>query len=93
MLADERELIAAELETAQTQARDSLSADQKRLGTTGRRQRGAEKANFVSRSAHSLRPHAVTQASPRVLPLRGNSCGNCDTAIPLQRRSIMSATG
>ena len=28
-----------------------------------------------------------------VFPLRGNSCGNCDTMIPLQRRSIMTAHG
>jgi predicted nucleic acid-binding Zn-ribbon protein len=25
--------------------------------------------------------------------LRGGSCGNCDTAIPLQRRNIMAGTG
>lgn len=26
-------------------------------------------------------------------PLQGGSCGNCDTAIPLQRRNIMTGTG
>jgi predicted nucleic acid-binding Zn-ribbon protein len=26
-------------------------------------------------------------------PLRGGSCGNCDTSIPLQRRNLMSGTG
>ena len=26
-------------------------------------------------------------------PLRGGSCGNCDTAIPLQRRNIMAGSG
>jgi len=26
-------------------------------------------------------------------PLRGGSCGNCDTSIPLQRRNMMSGTG
>jgi predicted nucleic acid-binding Zn-ribbon protein len=26
-------------------------------------------------------------------PLRGGSCGNCDTAIPLQRRNMMSGSG
>jgi predicted nucleic acid-binding Zn-ribbon protein len=25
--------------------------------------------------------------------LRGGSCGNCDTAVPLQRRNLMSASG
>ena len=26
-------------------------------------------------------------------PLRGGSCGNCDTAVPLQRRNLMQASG
>jgi predicted nucleic acid-binding Zn-ribbon protein len=26
-------------------------------------------------------------------PLRGGSCGNCDTAVPLQRRNIMAGSG
>ena len=25
--------------------------------------------------------------------LRGGSCGNCDTAVPLQRRNIMAGSG
>lgn len=28
-----------------------------------------------------------------VFPLRGNSCANCDTVIPLQRRSAMGGSG
>jgi predicted nucleic acid-binding Zn-ribbon protein len=28
-----------------------------------------------------------------VFPLRGNSCANCDTVIPLQRRSAMAGSG
>ena len=31
--------------------------------------------------------------SDAVYPLRGPSCGNCDTAIPLQRRHQMQASG
>ena len=27
-----------------------------------------------------------------VFPLRGQSCGNCDTTIPLQRRSVMTGS-
>jgi uncharacterized protein len=96
MLADERELIASELETAQTTARDSLSADQKQIEkelAAAKRAR-EEKAKLVSRSL--LTRYDRTRSRKRVhafFPLRGNSCGNCDTAIPLQRRSIMSATG
>jgi predicted nucleic acid-binding Zn-ribbon protein len=28
-----------------------------------------------------------------IFPLRGPSCGHCDTSVPLQRRNIMSARG
>jgi len=28
-----------------------------------------------------------------VFPLRGHSCANCDTVIPLQRRSAMLGSG
>ncbi|MEP6493772.1 MAG: hypothetical protein ABJF01_13910 [bacterium] len=95
-LADERELIASELETAQVQARDSLSADQKDIEQqlSAVRQERERKAKMVSRGL--LTRYDRTRSKKRVhafFPLRGNSCGNCDTAIPLQRRSIMSATG
>jgi len=33
------------------------------------------------------------RGSQAVFPLVGPSCGNCDTAIPLQRRNAMAATG
>ena len=36
---------------------------------------------------------AQRRRSDAVFPLRGPSCGNCDTAIPLQRRSEMAARG
>ncbi|HTE47293.1 MAG TPA: hypothetical protein VK636_18730 [Gemmatimonadaceae bacterium] len=95
-LADERELIASELETAQAQARASLSADQTDLEQqlAEARQGREQKAKVVSRAL--LSRYDRTRSKKRVyafFPLRGNSCGNCDTAIPLQRRSIMSATG
>jgi len=28
-----------------------------------------------------------------IYPLHGGSCGHCDTAVPLQRRNMMSGTG
>jgi uncharacterized protein len=28
-----------------------------------------------------------------IFPLRGPSCGNCDTSVPMQRRNVMSARG
>jgi predicted nucleic acid-binding Zn-ribbon protein len=36
---------------------------------------------------------AARRRDRAVFPLRGPSCGNCDTALPLQRRSVMQRTG
>jgi predicted nucleic acid-binding Zn-ribbon protein len=51
-------------------------------------------AQRVSRTLLSkydrIRGRKRTQA---VFPLRGPSCGNCDTAIPMQRRNMMAGTG
>jgi uncharacterized protein len=92
----ERERVASELETAQTTARASLSADQKDLEQrlAAARQDREKKTKFVPRSL--LARYDRVRSKKRVLalfPLRNNSCGNCDTMLPLQRRSVMVNTG
>jgi uncharacterized protein len=95
-MVDERERVASELETAQSQARDSLAADQADLEArlAESRKEHEEKAKKVPRSLLSrydrIRSHKRVHA---VFPLRNNSCGHCDTMLPLQRRSIMVNTG
>jgi predicted nucleic acid-binding Zn-ribbon protein len=95
-IAEERERVVNELETAQSEARNSLAADQKDLEqqlVKARKEReGKSKAvprtllSRYDRIRSRKRVHAV-------FPLRGSSCGHCDTMLPLQRRSIMSGTG
>jgi predicted nucleic acid-binding Zn-ribbon protein len=34
-----------------------------------------------------------TRRAKALYPLRGDSCGNCDTAIPMQRRNLMAVNG
>jgi uncharacterized protein len=95
-MVDERQRVATELETAQVKARDSLAADQsdieQKLGKA-RKERDA-KAVHVPRSLLSrydrIRSRKRVHA---VFPLRNHSCGNCDTMLPLQRRSLMLNTG
>ena len=93
---DERQRTANELETAQVQARDSLSADQKSIEESLAVARATRdvKANKVPRSLLSrydrIRSRKRVHA---VFPLRNNSCGSCDTMLPLQRRSVMLNTG
>lgn len=92
----ERERVASELETAQTTARASLSADQKDLESklAAARQDRENKTKLVPRSL--LAKYDRIRSRKRVhavFPLSNNSCGNCDTMLPLQRRSQMVGTG
>jgi len=92
----EREQTATELELAQKQAHESLAADQtdiERRLDEARRERESQ-SRSVPRSLLSrydrIRSKKRVEA---VFPLRGNSCGNCDTVLPLQRISQMVNTG
>lgn len=92
----ERERVASELETAQAEARASLSSDQEALEKELAEARAIrnEKAKKVPRSM--LARYDRIRSRKRVIALfalRGSSCGNCDTAIPMQRRSVMASTG
>ena len=95
-LVADREHVVAELDAAQAKARESLAADQQDLEThiaEAKRDREA-KASSVPRSL--LAKYERIRSRKRVhaiFPLRGNSCGHCDTLIPMQRRSVMIGTG
>ena len=95
-IVDERARTAQELEQAQSEAHASLAADQSALErqlADARRIRD-DKAKAVPRAL--LTRYERIRSRKRVhavFPLRGHSCGNCDTMIPLQRRSVMSGTG
>ena len=95
-IVDERQRTANELESAQVQARASLSADQKSIEESLSAARATRdvKANKVPRSL--LARYDRIRSRKRVhavFPLRNNSCGSCDTMLPLQRRSVMTNTG
>jgi len=95
-VAEERERIANELDVAQAQARESLAADQAQLEQqlAAARKARDEKARAVPRNL--LQRYDRIRSRKRVhavFPLRGHSCGHCDTMIPLQRRSVMAGTG
>lgn len=91
----ERERTAAELETAQETARASLSADQAKLENDLERARAERltKAQQVPRTLLSQYDRMRSRRRSRVVfPLNGDSCGNCDTMIPMQRRSAMTGS-
>lgn len=95
---DEKERALAALDEQQRAAREALEAD--RASVEGElaaaRARRDGTANGVSRVLLA-RYDRIRQRRKGigdvVYPLRGPSCGNCDTAIPLQRRTIMQRTG
>ena len=93
---DERERIATDLEQAQEQARNSLSADQAELDEQLGQARQAREAKCQRVPRSLLSRYERIRSRKRVhavFPLRGHSCGNCDTMIPLQRRSAMAGSG
>jgi predicted nucleic acid-binding Zn-ribbon protein len=90
----ERALV--ELEASQGATREAIGRERSALEAqlTGARTKRETTAQRVSRGLLSkydrIRGRKRVQA---VFPLRGPSCGNCDTAIPMQRRNIMAGTG
>ena len=90
----EKEL--AELGHRQTEARESLEADrasiERELADARAKRDAAAKA--VPRGMLSTYDRVRRRRNAEtVFPLRGPSCGACDTAIPTQRRAAMAATG
>ena len=87
------EAAAAEVEAGQSERRAELAAERARLdeerGTAlGERERTAA---GVSRPVLSRYERIRDRRGGEALfPLRGMACGSCDTAIPLQRRSLMA---
>jgi hypothetical protein len=83
------ELDAAQAETREVVARERGVLENERAELAGRRD---EKARAVPRQllAHYDRIRHRRE-DDALFALRGSSCGSCDTAIPLQRRSGMAA--
>jgi uncharacterized protein len=92
----DREHELRDLEHAQREARSSLDADRQTLEAdlsarrTDREQRAAAVPRGLLQRYDRIRSKKRVHA---VFPLRGNSCANCDTVLPLQRRSAMAASG
>lgn len=95
-LTTDREKAVKDIEHLQQETRATLAADRATL----EKELGQVKAER-DRKAQSV-PRSLLQRYDRirqkrrttaVFPLRGASCAHCDTAIPVQRRSTMVATG
>jgi predicted nucleic acid-binding Zn-ribbon protein len=95
-LVTDREQSVKDIEQLQQETRQTLDADRTSLEKELAQIRAdrERKAQVVPRSLlqkyDRIRSKRRTTA---IFPLRGESCAHCDTAIPMQRRSSMVATG
>jgi predicted nucleic acid-binding Zn-ribbon protein len=85
----------ADLEEQQKAARPEIEAKraglQSELDAAQKDRNG--RASSVSRPMLGKYDRIRGKRTQALYPLRGGSCGNCDTSIPLQRRNMMAGSG
>jgi predicted nucleic acid-binding Zn-ribbon protein len=85
----------ADLEEEQLAARPEIEAKRSELQAQldeAQRDRSG-RAGSVSRPMLGKYDRIRGKRNQALYALRGGSCGNCDTAVPLQRRNLMAGTG
>src|SRR6266480_3303529 len=85
----------ADLDEQQKAARPEIEAKRASLQAelNNARQDRDGRAGSVSRPMLGKYDRIRGKRTQALYPLRGGSCGNCDTSIPLQRRNMMSGSG
>ena len=92
---ESHELAVAEVEAEQAAARGEIDTERQEIESsleTARRARDNKTAG-VARPLLGKYDRIRTRRPKALYPLRGDSCGNCDTAIPMQRRNLMAVNG
>ena len=85
----------ADVEAEQSTARDEIAKERSEIDDalmSARSDRNG-KTGGVSGAMLGKYDRIRTRRPQALYPLRGESCGNCDTAIPMQRRNHMSVNG
>ncbi len=85
----------ADIEAEQATAREEIDKERIEIDaslTDARRDRDG-KTTGVPRPLLGKYDRIRTRRTRALYPLRGESCGNCDTAIPMQRRNHMAING
>lgn len=95
---DAQQQAIASLDEQQRAAREELAADRGSVegeiaAARAKRDGTAARVNRSLLSRYDRIRQRRKGTGDVVYPLRGPSCGNCDTAIPLQRRTIMQRSG
>ena len=91
--ASERMLATVEQEQAETrpEIESKRAILQTQLDAAKKDRNG--RATAVSRLMLGKYDRIRGKRTQALYALRGGSCGNCDTAVPLQRRNLMAGTG
>ncbi|MEO8576226.1 MAG: hypothetical protein ABI556_05990 [Gemmatimonadales bacterium] len=85
----------AEIEAEQATAREEIDKERLEIDASLESARAERdgKTNGVPRPLLGKYDRIRTRRTQALYPLRGESCGNCDTAIPMQRRNHMAVNG
>ena len=85
----------AAVEEEQTTVRDEIDKERSEIDSSlsSAREGREAKSVVVPRPLLGKYDRIRTRRSQALYPLRGESCGNCDTAIPMQRRNHMAVNG
>lgn len=91
----ESEAALAEVEAEQATTRDEIATERSEIDSAleSARSDRSGKTSGVARSLLGKYDRIRTKRAYALYALRGESCGNCDTAIPMQRRNQMSVNG
>ncbi len=89
------ELSVLEIEGEQTTAREEIQKERGEIDSSLEAAREARtlKTTGVPRPLLGKYDRIRTRRAKALYALRGDSCGNCDTAIPMQRRNQMAVNG
>lgn len=91
-----QEQALSELEAEQAAARREVEDEARRLDDALAEARARRRARAGAVPASLLARYdriAARRQDDALYPLRGASCASCDTALPLQRRSMMARSG
>lgn len=94
-LVETHELAVLDVESQQTTARGEIEKERVEIlaSLETARQGRDQKTSGVPRTLLGKYDRIRTRRAKALYPLRGESCGNCDTAIPMQRRNQMAVNG
>jgi predicted nucleic acid-binding Zn-ribbon protein len=96
VLVEDRQARMAELEQERDAAKEAIAGERTKLEAelNSIRSRRNDRAGKVGRPLISLYDRIRSKKRVHaIFPLRGNSCSNCDTAIPMQRQAQMTSSG